>query len=184
MRLLETWIKLDLFCSSRPFQTGGLGAIMQHDPTRTPPVFLLCRRRASLISTCDKPPNFAETLPTEMTVRIFGELDAGSLCSASRTCKLWHDIIEDSEQLWRRQCLLVRAVCEREVDSDRRSGLSWKVGPRRRSTQNQTRCESPNIVPIRLYRRKIESAKANKHLFQMRNTDCSVRQLVGRYVLV
>ena len=95
-------------------------------------MFFLCeRRRPSLVSTCDTPDpqNFAETLPTEMSVRIFGELDAESLCSASRTCKLWHHIIEESDQLWRRQCLLVRAVCQREVDSDRKDGLSWKVGP-------------------------------------------------------
>lgn len=62
-----------------------------------------------------------------MSVKIFGELDAESLCSASRTCKLWHHIIEESDQVWRRQCLLVRAVCQREVDNDRRDGLSWKV---------------------------------------------------------
>ncbi|XP_044045368.1 F-box only protein 48 [Siniperca chuatsi] len=101
---------------------------MQHDPTRTSPVFFLCERRPSLKSTRDTPPqNFAETLPTEMSVKIFGELDAESLCSASLTCKLWHHIIEDSDQLWRSQCLLVRAACQREVDSDRRDGLSWKV---------------------------------------------------------
>ncbi|KAL7403402.1 hypothetical protein ABVT39_000105 [Epinephelus coioides] len=102
---------------------------MQHDSTRTSPVFLLSKRGPSLISTCDTTTsqNFAETLPTEMSVKIFGELDAESLCSASRTCKLWHHIIEESDQVWRRQCLLVRAVCQREVDSDRRDGLSWKV---------------------------------------------------------
>lgn len=43
------------------------------------------------------------------------------------------DIIKESEQLWRKQCLLVRAVCQREVDSDRRDGLSWKVSPQIRS---------------------------------------------------
>ncbi|XP_049428535.1 F-box only protein 48 [Epinephelus fuscoguttatus] len=102
---------------------------MQHDSTRTSPVFLLSKRGPSLISTCDTttPQNFAETLPIEMSVKIFGELDAESLCNASRTCKLWHHIIEESDQVWRRQCLLVRAVCQREVDSDRRDGLSWKV---------------------------------------------------------
>ncbi|KAI3352622.1 hypothetical protein L3Q82_005556 [Scortum barcoo] len=101
---------------------------MQHDSTRTSPVFFLCERRPSVTSARDVgPQNFAEKLPAEMSVRIFGELDAESLCSASRTCKLWHHIIEESEQLWRRQCLLVRAVCQREVDSDRRDGLSWKV---------------------------------------------------------
>nr|XP_057940699.1 F-box only protein 48 [Doryrhamphus excisus] len=95
---------------------------MQLEPMRTTPVFLLCDGRACLLSH-----NFAESLPTEMSVKIFGELDAESLCSASSTCKLWHHIIEDNEQLWRRQCLLVRAVCQREVDSDRKDGLSWKV---------------------------------------------------------
>lgn len=100
---------------------------MQHDP-RTPPVFFLCEGTRFLISDDGAhPQNFAETLPAEMSVKIFGELDAESLCIASRTCKLWHHIIEESDQLWRRQCLLVRAVCQREVDSDRRDGLSWKV---------------------------------------------------------
>uniref|UniRef100_UPI0037E925D5 F-box only protein 48 n=1 Tax=Semicossyphus pulcher TaxID=241346 RepID=UPI0037E925D5 len=102
---------------------------MQHDTSRTSPVCFLCEKRPVLKSTSVTmpPQNFAEKLPTEMSVKIFSELDAGSLCSASRTCKLWHHIIEDSEQLWRSQCLLVRAVCQREVDSDRRDGLSWKV---------------------------------------------------------
>ncbi|KAK5865471.1 hypothetical protein PBY51_019739 [Eleginops maclovinus] len=101
---------------------------MQHDTATTSPVFLCSKRRPSLISTCNVPPeNFAETLPTEMSVKIFGELDTESLCSAALTCRLWRDIIEESEQVWRRQCLLVRAVCQREVDSDRRDGLSWKV---------------------------------------------------------
>lgn len=102
---------------------------MQHDPTWTLPAFLLFKKRHLLTPASETShQNFAETLPTEMSVKIFGELDTESLCSASRTCKLWHHIIEESEQLWRTQCLLVRAVCQREVDSDRRDGLSWKVG--------------------------------------------------------
>ncbi|XP_028270490.1 F-box only protein 48 isoform X2 [Parambassis ranga] len=101
---------------------------MQHEPARTPPVFLLYEGTPPLTSAHGTPPqNFAETLPTEMSVRIFGELDTESLCIAAQTCRLWHDIIEQSEQLWRRLCLLVRAVCQREVDGDRRDGLSWKV---------------------------------------------------------
>uniref|UniRef100_A0A3Q3XF53 F-box domain-containing protein n=1 Tax=Mola mola TaxID=94237 RepID=A0A3Q3XF53_MOLML len=102
---------------------------MQRDAPRAssaPPVH--CERRRPLVSARRVPPgNFAEALPTEMSVRIFGELDTESLCSASRTCRLWHDIIEESEQLWRSRCLLVGAVCQREVDRDRRNGLSWKV---------------------------------------------------------
>lgn len=114
--------------------------IMQHDPTRPSPVLLLCERRPPSSSPRDPPPhNFAETLPTEMSVKIFCELDAESLCSASCTCKLWHDIIEESEQLWRKQCLLVRAICQREVDSDRRDGLSWKVSPHPASKVQPTR---------------------------------------------
>ncbi|XP_059187266.1 F-box only protein 48 [Centropristis striata] len=103
--------------------------MMQHDLSRTSPVSLISKQRPSPVSPHDAPDphNFAETLPTEMSVRIFGELDAESLCSAAQTCKLWHHIIEGSDQVWRRQCLLVRAVCQREVDTDRRHGLSWKV---------------------------------------------------------
>ncbi|KAI4832327.1 hypothetical protein KUCAC02_015299, partial [Chaenocephalus aceratus] len=81
--------------------------------------------------------NFAETLPTEMSERIFGELDTESLCSAALTCRLWHDIIEESEQVWRNQCSLVSAVCQREVDSDRRDGLSWKVTLVKNYTRSQ-----------------------------------------------
>lgn len=122
-------LRIYIFCFHRLFQTVELWAIMQHDPTRTLPVFLLCKRGPSMTSPGEVPcQNFAETLPTEMSVKIFSELDAESLCSASRTCKLWHHIIEESQQLWRRHCLLVRAICQKEVDSDRRNGLSWKVG--------------------------------------------------------
>lgn len=118
-----------IVCFSRLFQTVGFWATMQHDPTRTLAAFVLCQRGPSLMSVSETAhQNFVETLPTEMSVKIFGELDTESLCSASRTCKLWHHIIEGNEQLWRRQCLLVRAICQREVDSDRRDGLSWKVG--------------------------------------------------------
>ncbi|KAM9792227.1 F-box only protein 48 [Neosynchiropus ocellatus] len=74
-----------------------------------------------------RPTNFVETLPPEMSVKIFLELDTESLCSASRTCRLWHHVIEGTEQLWQRHCLLVRAICQREVDQDRNQGLSWKV---------------------------------------------------------
>lgn len=90
------------------------------------PVCVLCEGTGPSLEPSDGCQNFAEMLPAEMSERIFGELDAGSLCSASQTCRLWHGIIEQS-QLWRQQCLLVRAVCQREVDRDRRDGLSWKV---------------------------------------------------------
>lgn len=109
-------------------QAKQLHAIMQHDPTGTPPVVWLRKQGSSLMSAGETPQqNFVKTLPTEMSVKIFGELDPQGLCGASRTCRLWRDVIEESEQLWRRQCLLVRAVCQQEVDSDRRDGLSWKV---------------------------------------------------------
>ncbi|XP_076004339.1 F-box only protein 48 [Genypterus blacodes] len=102
---------------------------MQHDPTTTSSAIIyLCKGSPSLISpnnTCHH--NFGETLPIEMSMKIFSELDVESLCSASLTCKLWHLIITQNQQLWRRQCLLVRAICQREVDNDRRDGLSWKV---------------------------------------------------------
>ncbi|XP_059408812.1 F-box only protein 48-like [Carassius carassius] len=71
--------------------------------------------------------NYTETLPTEMSVRIFSELDVRSLCQASLTCRHWNDIIEGSDQLWRSHCLTVLAVCRREVDGDRLDGCSWKV---------------------------------------------------------
>ncbi|XP_061626118.1 F-box only protein 48 [Phyllopteryx taeniolatus] len=70
--------------------------------------------------------DFAVTLPPEMSVKIFGELDARSLCRASATCRRWNAIIRDSPQLWRTQCLSIITLCHREVDADRRNGLSWK----------------------------------------------------------
>ncbi|XP_051983615.1 F-box only protein 48 [Xyrauchen texanus] len=71
--------------------------------------------------------NFAETLPAEMSVRIFSELDLRSLCQASLTCKQWNGIIENSDLLWRSHCLTVLAICRGEVDGDRLDGYSWKV---------------------------------------------------------
>nr|XP_020475909.1 F-box only protein 48 [Monopterus albus] len=110
---------------------------MQHEPVRTSPVVFVCERRPSMMSSSDSAPqNFAEMLPTEVSVKIFSKLDAKSLCNASRTCKLWHRIIEESEQLWRRQCLQVCVTCQREVDSDRRDGLSWKVTLMRNYTRS------------------------------------------------
>ncbi|KAA0722023.1 F-box only protein 48 [Triplophysa tibetana] len=71
--------------------------------------------------------NFVETLPTEMSVRIFSELDLRSLCRASLTCKHWNGIIEGNDFLWRNHCLTVHAICRRDVDGDRQNGYSWKV---------------------------------------------------------
>lgn len=106
-------------------------------------MFLPCGGRASLKRPLEAPrsQNFAETLPAEMSVRIFRELDAESLCRASRTCKLWNAIIEQSELLWRQQCMLVRAVCQREVDRDRGDGLSWKVTLLRNWTRSRLKAD-------------------------------------------
>lgn len=85
--------------------------------------------------------NFAETLPTEMSVRIFSELDLRSLCRASLTCKHWNGIIEGNDYLWRNQCLTVLAICRRDVDGDRQNGYSWKVcvmTPFSHASQNTT----------------------------------------------
>ncbi|XP_013887525.1 F-box only protein 48 [Austrofundulus limnaeus] len=100
---------------------------MQGESVCSLPLFVLCEGRRPSLTSSGGSQNFAETLPTEMSERIFGELDTESLCSASQTCRLWNHIIEQSQQLWRQQCLLVRAVCHREVDRDRRDGFSWKV---------------------------------------------------------
>lgn len=71
--------------------------------------------------------NFVETLPTEMSLRIFSELDLRSLCRASLTCKHWNGVIEGNDFLWRNHCLTVHAICRRDVDGDRQNGYSWKV---------------------------------------------------------
>ncbi|KAJ8002177.1 hypothetical protein DPEC_G00177110 [Dallia pectoralis] len=101
---------------------------MQHFFKGNSNAFCLCKRIPTLTTakeTC--PYNFAETLPMEMSLRIFSELDLDSLCRASLTCKLWHHIIEGCDHLWRNYCLTVRAVCHQEIDRDRQNGLSWKV---------------------------------------------------------
>lgn len=91
---------------------------------------IFSRDRGSNMIPGDQDPlqqNFTETLPTEMSVRIFSELDVRSLCRASLTCRQWNDIIESSDQLWRSHCHTVLAICRREVDGDRLAGCSWKV---------------------------------------------------------
>ncbi|XP_058692141.1 F-box only protein 48 [Poecile atricapillus] len=71
--------------------------------------------------------DFVSALPPEISSRIFSGLDVESLCHASVTCKGWHRAIEGNERLWRHHCLAVRAVCQREIDSDRGNGYSWKI---------------------------------------------------------
>lgn len=102
---------------------------MQYVSKRNSIAYFVCERSPILTSakeTC--PHNFAEIMPTEMSLKIFSELDIDSLCSALLTCKLWHHIIEDSDHLWRNHCLTVQAFCQQKVDGDRQYGLSWKVG--------------------------------------------------------
>lgn len=101
---------------------------MQYVSKRNSIAYFVCERSPILTSakeTC--PHNFAEIMPTEMSLKIFSELDIDSLCSALLTCKLWHQIIEDSDHLWRNHCLTVQAFCQQKVDGDRQYGLSWKV---------------------------------------------------------
>ncbi|KAJ8365915.1 hypothetical protein SKAU_G00147460 [Synaphobranchus kaupii] len=101
---------------------------MQYVSKRDQNTYDLFEGRSAMIA--NKEPsghNFAEMLPTEMSVNIFSKLDIGSLCSAAVTCKQWNDIIEKSDYLWRNHCLTVRAVCQKEIDGDRGNGFSWKV---------------------------------------------------------
>ncbi|XP_066465984.1 F-box only protein 48 [Tiliqua scincoides] len=70
---------------------------------------------------------FVQLLPLEISLRIFHELDIQSLCNAATTCKMWNQTIENCDHLWKHHCLSVRALCQREVDTDRRNGYSWKV---------------------------------------------------------
>ncbi|PNJ79571.1 F-box only protein 48 [Pongo pygmaeus] len=71
--------------------------------------------------------NFVELLPTEITFKIFSQLDIRSLCRASLTCRSWNDRIRNSDSLWKPHCMTVRAVCRREIDDDLESGYSWRV---------------------------------------------------------
>ncbi|XP_012605613.1 F-box only protein 48 [Microcebus murinus] len=72
--------------------------------------------------------NFVEMLPREITIQIFSVLDLGSLCTALLVCKSWYDVIKNSDScLWKPQCLIIRAVCPRDIDNDLKSGFSWRV---------------------------------------------------------
>ncbi|XP_078412608.1 F-box only protein 48 [Cetorhinus maximus] len=71
--------------------------------------------------------DFAQILPQELTLKIFSELDVRSLSNAAMTCKVWNDLIENSDSLWYNHCLTILAVCKRELQCDRASGHSWKV---------------------------------------------------------
>ncbi|CAH6999763.1 Fbxo48 [Phodopus roborovskii] len=71
--------------------------------------------------------NFVELLPPEVTCKIFSQLDIQSLCRASETCWSWHRTIRNNDALWKPYCLTARAVCQREIDNDIKSGYTWKV---------------------------------------------------------
>lgn len=71
--------------------------------------------------------NFVELLPPEVTFKIFSQLDMQSLCRASITCRSWNYTVKNSDSLWKPHCLTLRAVCQREVDNDLKSGYSWRV---------------------------------------------------------
>lgn len=100
---------------------------MHHVFKKSSNTYPFCEENPTLSSTEETGQNFAEALPLEMSLKIFSELDTHSLCNALLTCKLWYHIIEDSDYIWRDHCLIVRAVCQREIDGDRHDGLSWKV---------------------------------------------------------
>ncbi|XP_059515570.1 F-box only protein 48-like [Myotis daubentonii] len=84
--------------------------------------------------------NIFMSLPEEVTLQIFSQLDIQSLCRASLTCRSWNDTIRNNDFLWKPHCLALRAVCEREVDDDRKSGYSWRVGYGGRCEPNSTFC--------------------------------------------
>lgn len=70
--------------------------------------------------------DFVERLPPEVTVKIFSQLDIQSLCRASETCRRWNLTIRDNDDVWKPHCLTARAVCQREIDDDRKSGYTWR----------------------------------------------------------
>uniref|UniRef100_A0A8C8SM98 F-box protein 48 n=1 Tax=Pelusios castaneus TaxID=367368 RepID=A0A8C8SM98_9SAUR len=89
-----------------------------------------CKQRTSLPPAKTKEErqvDFVELLPPEVSFKIFSELDLPSLCNAAMACKSWNCAIENSDCLWKHHCLTVRAICQREIDCDRRNGYSWKV---------------------------------------------------------
>ncbi|MEJ1274366.1 F-box protein 48 [Cricetulus griseus] len=71
--------------------------------------------------------NFVELLPPEVTYKIFSQLDIHSLCRASETSWSWNRAIKNHDALWKPHCLTARAVCQREIDDDIKSGYTWRV---------------------------------------------------------
>ncbi|XP_077622512.1 F-box only protein 48 isoform X1 [Crocuta crocuta] len=85
--------------------------------------------------------NFVELLPPEVTFKIFSQLDMQSLCRASITCRSWNYTVRNSDSLWKPHCLTLRAVCQREVDNDLKSGYSWRVILRRNYQKSKVKHE-------------------------------------------
>ncbi|XP_077174017.1 F-box only protein 48 [Paroedura picta] len=73
------------------------------------------------------PKDFVQLLPLEICLRIFSQLDIQSLCNAAMTCRSWNCTLESCDHLWKRHCLTIRVVCQREIDRDRDDRYSWKV---------------------------------------------------------
>ncbi|XP_015279828.1 PREDICTED: F-box only protein 48 [Gekko japonicus] len=73
------------------------------------------------------PKDFVQFLPLEICLKIFSQLDIQSLCNAAMTCQSWNRTLESCDHLWKQHCLIVRVVCQREIDGDRGNGYSWKV---------------------------------------------------------
>ena len=66
-----------------------------------------------------------DTLPLELCVWIFKELDPHAVQSAILVDKRWHDVVMDSDMLWRQLCR--QYCCQSLVQSDRSLGYNWKV---------------------------------------------------------
>uniref|UniRef100_A0A8C4QIF3 F-box protein 48 n=1 Tax=Eptatretus burgeri TaxID=7764 RepID=A0A8C4QIF3_EPTBU len=71
--------------------------------------------------------DFTTILPQEISLMVFGMLDAESLFHATRVCCAWRDLLEDAVSLWKHHYLTISHYCPMEVERNLLEGFSLKV---------------------------------------------------------
>ncbi|XP_072032011.1 F-box only protein 48-like [Amphiura filiformis] len=69
--------------------------------------------------------DFIQLLPPELAMMVLLNLDIPSLCYASQACQDWHNVIQDTEYLWKLLCDH-HCVDAADIAEDRANGYSWK----------------------------------------------------------
>uniref|UniRef100_UPI00358F21E0 F-box only protein 48 n=1 Tax=Myxine glutinosa TaxID=7769 RepID=UPI00358F21E0 len=71
--------------------------------------------------------DFTTILPQEISLVIFGMLDAESLFHTTRVCHAWRDLLEDAVSIWKRHYITISHYCPMEVEKNRLEGFSLKA---------------------------------------------------------